>query len=276
MKKPPMLSPQAIRKFQKKLYDFYRKHGRKLPWRNTTDPYEILVSEIMLQQTQVVRVIEKYKQFIYIFSHIESLARAPLLDIMKVWQGLGYNRRALALKKLAEIVVSQYDGKIPSSVEALKALPGIGGATAHAICAFAFNQPTTFIETNIRSVFIHHFFRNRDDIKDEDILPLIANTMDKKNPRIWYYALMDYGAALKQKHVNPGRRSTHYKKQTSFKDSNRQIRGIILKELVKKPKVYEASLFKKLNFDKDRVKEILKQLNEEGFILKEGTFIKIR
>ena len=276
LKKRLVLTSKEVAQFQEKVYCHYKQGGRVLPWRKTRDPYKILVSEIMLQQTQVARVIQKYEQFVGAFPNIESVARAPLRDIMKVWHGLGYNRRALALKKLATTVVDQYDGKIPSSVESLRSLPGIGPCTAHAICTFAFNQPTVFIETNIRTVFIHHFFENSDNVKDAEILPLIADTLHTRSPRIWYFALMDYGASLKDDHANPSRRSAHYKKQTPFEGSDRQIRGMILRALVSKRRMSEPALFRELSFDKERVKRNLRQLDKEGFIIRTGKYLSIK
>jgi A/G-specific adenine glycosylase len=270
MKKPRTLSLQQIRRFRKEVYDHYRRNGRALPWRKQRNPYRILLSELMLQQTQVGRVIEKYKQFLRRFPTIESLARAPLRAILEQWQGLGYNRRALALKNLATIVVDLYKGKIPSTVETLKTLPGVGTATAGAVCAFAFNKPAVFIETNIRSVFIHHFFHDRDGVKDGEILPLVEQTLDAKKPREWYYALMDYGVALKEQHPNPSRRSAHYTKQSPFEGSLRQVRGIILKALVKQPGISELALVKGIDRDAEMVKQALKQLRTEGFIIKQG------
>jgi A/G-specific adenine glycosylase len=270
MKKTPKLSSQEIRRFQKEIYGHYKRNRRVLPWRETRDPYHILLSELMLQQTQVGRVIEKYREFLLRFPDIESVARASLRDILKVWQGLGYNRRALALKNLADIVVDRSEGMIPSDIEALKALPGVGGATAGAVSAFAFNKPAVFIETNIRSVFIHFFFRGRRDIQDSEIFPLVAQTLDVKRPRHWYYALMDYGAALKERHPNPGRRSAHYTRQSPFEGSMRQVRGMILRALVKQPGISEAALLKEINRDADRVGQCLRQLRKEGFIIKKG------
>ena len=275
MKRHTVLSAEQIREFRENVYDYYRNHGRDLPWRKTSNPYRILVSEIMLQQTQVDRVLEKYGQFIHAFPAIESVARAPLRGILKVWQGLGYNRRALALKKAAEMVVARYDGKIPASIDSLQALPGIGSTTAHAICAFAFNQPTVFIETNIRTVFIHHFFRNRHNIRDRELLPFVAQTLDAENPRIWYHALMDYGAGLKKKHANPSRSSAHYQKQSPFEGSNRQIRGVILQALVEKPRVYEGELAKAIPFRAEAVKQNLKQLEREGLVARRGKYVSI-
>jgi A/G-specific adenine glycosylase len=270
MKKTPKLSSQEIRRFQKEIYGHYKRNRRMLPWRETRDPYHILLSELMLQQTQVGRVIGKYGQFLHRFPDIESVVRSPLRDILKVWQGLGYNRRALALKNLAGIVVDRYGSKIPPDIEALKALPGIGVATAGAVCAFAFGQPAVFIETNIRSVFIHFFFRGRGDIKDSEIHPLVVQTLDAKRPRHWYYALMDYGAALKERHPNPGRRSAHYTRQSPFEGSMRQVRGMILRALVKQPGFSEVALLKEINRDKEIVRYVLGQLCKEGFIIKKG------
>jgi A/G-specific adenine glycosylase len=220
----------------------------------------------MLQQTQTDRVVYKYQLFLKTFPTFKSLAKSPLNKVLKVWQGLGYNRRAVSLHKTAQIIVYQYQGKLPESVDELIELPGIGHYTASAICAFAFNQPTTFIETNIRRIYIHFFFQKKRKVDDKDILPLVEQTLDKKNPRVWYYALMDYGVMLKKRVPNPNRKSTHYAKQSKFEGSNRQIRGMILKALLKEPKLTESKLVQKLNLDKDKVKRNLIQLKKEGFI----------
>jgi A/G-specific adenine glycosylase len=260
------LNQSSIRKFKGTIYQYYHKNKRTFPWRETRDPYHILVSEIMLQQTQTDRVVYKYQLFLKTFPTFKSLAKSPLNKVLKVWQGLGYNRRAVSLHKTAQIIVYQYQGKLPESVDELIELPGIGHYTASAICAFAFNQPTTFIETNIRRIYIHFFFQKKRKVDDKDILPLVEQTLDKKNPRVWYYALMDYGVMLKKRVPNPNRKSTHYAKQSKFEGSNRQIRGMILKALLKEPKLTESKLVQKLNLDKDKVKRNLIQLKKEGFI----------
>lgn len=276
MKRTLKLRPQEIRRFQQRIYAYYRRNKRVLPWRRTHDPYKILLSELMLQQTQVKRVFEKYKEFLRRFPDIESLASAPLRAILEAWQGLGYNRRALALKRLAVTLVDRYGGKIPREIEALKALPGVGAATAGAVCAFAFDKPVVFIETNIRSVFIHFFFRDRRAVKDSAILPLVEQTLDAKRPRDWYYALMDYGAMLKERHANPSRRSAHYTRQSPFEGSLRQVRGMILRTLVKQPVISEAALVKAINRDAVMVRQALKQLRTEGFIVKKRKRFFIR
>jgi A/G-specific adenine glycosylase len=269
------LTPEAIHVFRTTIYAYYEHHGRQLPWRETDDPYCILVSEIMLQQTQVLRVLEKYEEFIRTFPDFTTLAHASVQEILKVWQGLGYNRRALALKKTAEVVVSHYSGVLPAEPAELRKLPGIGPYTAAAIAAFAFNRPVMFIETNIRTVFIYCFFHDQTAVKDREILPLIEQTLDTSNPRRWYYALMDYGAMLKQQYHNPNRRSAQYQKQTPFKGSNRELRGMILRALTAHTRISEAELVAKLNADSEHVSFALKQLVAEGFITKDEHGVRI-
>jgi len=261
------LARKDITTLRKTVYRHWKKYGRDLPWRNTDNPYNIIVSEIMLQQTQVARVVTKYEEFITAFPDIESLARAPLNTILAIWQGLGYNRRALSLKKMAVEVVNVHSGRIPDDVSRLKTLPGIGSATAQAICAFAFNQPVIFIETNIRTVFIHHFFSTKDEVKDSDIRPLVAQTLDSKNPRRWYNALMDYGTALKKEHGNPGRKSAHYTRQSPFEGSLRQVRGVLLRTLIEKTTISRDELCATFPFDDDLIEMALSQLEREKLIV---------
>jgi len=264
-----------ITKFQRIVYDYYQNFGRDLPWRSTDNPYEILVSEIMLQQTQVSRVVQKYVEFINTFPDIESLAEATLRDVLTVWQGLGYNRRALSLKRLAEIVNATYGGYVPSHVSLLMQLPGIGNATANAVCAFAFNQPVVFIETNVRTVFIYHFFGTQDTVKDSEIRPLVERTLDYDNPKHWYNALMDYGVALKKYCSNPGRKSAHHKEQPPFEGSARQVRGAILRTLVAKSRQTFNELINAVCFDPDVVKKNIQSLEKEGLVASKGRYISI-
>jgi A/G-specific adenine glycosylase len=264
-----------VRAFQRNIYAYYAEHGRDLPWRATSNPYHILVSEIMLQQTQVQRVTEKYEQFIGAFPDFRSLADAPLQDILRVWHGLGYNRRALALKKIAQKVVTDFDGVLPSDPKTLATFPGIGKATAGAVCAFAYNQPIAFVETNIRTVFIHFFFRDRDRVSDTEILQLVKQTIDTANPRTWYYALMDYGVMLKQTDRDLNKRSAHYKRQTPFHGSNRQLRGKILRLLTEKGRISQTQVARRLKTNPQRTSACLKQLQADGFIKKRGRLFVI-
>jgi A/G-specific adenine glycosylase len=264
-------SEQGIVKFQKMVMSHYEKSGRHdMPWRHTTDPYHILVSEIMLQQTQVERVTVKYPEFIAAFPDFGSLAQAPLADILRVWQGMGYNRRAIALQKCAIRVTEDYGGDLPRDVETLATFPGIGHATASSIAAFAFNLPVVFIETNIRRVFIHFFFSDRDAVRDDEILPLVEKALYRENPRAWYWALMDLGTVLKKSVPNPNRKSVHYTKQSAFEGSDRRIRGQVLKLLLSRGGMTPAAIVRELGEDQSRALTILAGLEEEGFIRKTG------
>ncbi|MGI5940524.1 MAG: A/G-specific adenine glycosylase [Thermoleophilia bacterium] len=223
------VSEQILASFRRAVRDHFRLHGRDLPWRRTWDPYKILVSEIMLQQTQVSRVLPKYQEFLTRFPDIYSLAEAPTAAVLETWLGLGYNRRALNLQRTAQTVTAVHGGSLPRSPVILRTLPGIGPATAAAIAAFAYQIAVPFIETNIRSAFLHVFFPDRHQVPDADILPLVEATLDRKDPRTWYYALMDYGAWLKKIGVNPSRASKHHSRQTPFAGSRRQLRSQIIR-----------------------------------------------
>jgi A/G-specific adenine glycosylase len=269
------VSAAAARRFRRHLYRFFQAQGRQMPWRATSDPYHILVSEIMLQQTQVERVARKYEAFIQGFPDVWSLARAPLRDIMAAWQGLGYNRRALALQGIARRLVTEFDGRLPAEVETLRTFPGIGAATAGALAAFAFNQPVVFIETNIRRVFLHCFFPGQTGVRDREILPLVEQTLDRLQPRPWYYALMDYGTMLKRAAPNPNRRSAHHQRQAPFAGSGRQIRGLILKALLESPALAAADLVKTVGKDPARTTGLIHTLLQEGFLEQEGDHLRI-
>lgn len=260
----------AFLSFQQEVLAFYYKHGRHgMIWRHTTDPYQIVVSELMLQQTQVERVAIKFPLFIAAFPDFTALAAAPLYEILAVWQGIGYNRRALFLKKIAESVVKDFNGMLPRDVETLATLSGIGTATASSIAAFVFNAPVVFIETNIRSVYIHVFFSNRETITDKEILPIVERTLYRENPRVWYWALMDLGALLKKSVTNPNRRSAHYTRQAPFVGSDRRIRGQIIRTLVTTPGINGNELLGQIGEDAVRVKRIVAALEQEGFVVRE-------
>ncbi len=265
-----MLPLTTVRLFRKNVYDHYRTHGRDLPWRRTKDPYRILVSEVMLQQTQVERVIEKYPAFLAAYPDFSSLAGAPLPQLLGLWQGMGYNRRALLLRSLAQKVVGEHQGKLPADPEVLTGLPGIGPYTAGAVMAFAFNKPVVFLDTNIRRAYIDQFFAGREKVRDGEIAPLLRETLDEKNPRRWYNALMDYGAMLKRTKGNSNRRSAHYTRQGPFENSNRQVRGMIMKLLVNESALTAANIVKATGADAARVKRNLVDLEKEAFIKKRG------
>ncbi len=233
-----MIDDTNRQSFQTRVRMYYRAEGRHdLPWRQpdasgNLDPYYILVSEMMLQQTQVGRVIPKYQAFVKQFPNIESLAAAPQSEVMRAWSGLGYNRRAKFLHQSAILIMRQHDGKMPQELPRLIKLPGVGSNTAGAILAYAFNQPTVFVETNIRTVFIHHFFSDtKEKISEQAIVALVTDTLDRHQPRKWYWALMDYGTYLKQSVGNLNVRSSGYTQQSRFQGSRRQVRGQVLRLL---------------------------------------------
>jgi A/G-specific adenine glycosylase len=260
-------------KLLRDLKSYYRVSGRKhLPWRQTHDPYKILVSEVMLQQTQVERVIPFYERFLERFPTSKVLAKANLSDVLKLWSGLGYNRRAKYLHEAAKVLAKR-------GFESEK-LPGVGPYTRAAVQAFAHNKPEVFIETNIRTVFIHYFFGNRRKldslVSDAEILPLVKEALDKSKmpPRDFYAALMDYGSYLKQKGIQLNTRSRHYAKQSKFQGSYRQLRGLILRELLKKPYTVDelVDIAKRKTGD---VTKVIADLSDEGLVKIENKIVSI-
>jgi len=261
-----IISDEGVQLFQKAIYDYFALYRREFSWRNTTNPYHIVVSEIMLQQTQTHRVKDKFEQFINKFRTIETLANASLGEVLSVWQGLGYNRRAQSLHILAQRVITEFNGIIPQTPTLLQTFKGIGSATASSICAFAFNSSTVFIETNIRAVFIHAFFRNHNQVQDNELMTLVAQTLDHKNPRIWYYALMDYGVMLKKQFSNPSKKSAHHIVQSKFEGSDRQVRGQILKQLLKHTSLSLPEMVILINKDPKKIAKIAQDLVNEKLI----------
>jgi len=265
----------TISTIRKTVWKYYREHGRHtLPWRKTHDPYKVLVSEVMLQQTQVDRVVPYFKAWMKEYPTVSALAAAPLARVLASWQGLGYNRRAKMLHEAAKAVMREHGGKMPKSVEGLESLPGVGPYTARAVAAFAYNQDVIFVETNIRTVIIHHAFGDRSGISDAEITAVLEKLLPQAKKegsvREWYAALMDYGAHLKRSGVKLNARSKGYTKQPKFEGSSRQVRGAILKELVNGPAT-QAKLEKL--FDGERKKDIqvqLKRLLSEGLVEKGG------
>jgi A/G-specific adenine glycosylase len=204
---------------------------RDMPWREDTRPFYVLVSELMLQQTQVDRVIPKFESFIAAFPDEDVLAKASLAEVLTLWQGLGYNRRAKYLHEAAKIIVGEMNGVFPDMYTDVLRLPGVGKNTAGAIMAYSFNKPVLYIETNIRTVFLHHFFSDGEIIDDAGIIGILDKTIDREHPREWYWALMDYGSFLKRHGHGRLQQSKQYKKQSALKGSVREVRGQIVKAL---------------------------------------------
>jgi len=220
----------------------------------------------MLQQTQTERVVPKYERFLTLFPSWKTLSEATLAEVLQAWEGLGYYRRARYLHRAAGVVVESYRGKTPKTMDELKSLPGVGNYTAAAISAFAYGRAVPMIETNIRAVYLHCFFTGRENVSDSELLPLIERTCCRNDPRSWYYGLMDLGAVLKQHVRGIHLQSAHYKKQSKFEGSIRQVRAAALKFIVNSNGARLAAIRKELPYEKDKVEQVVGQLLSEGFL----------
>lgn len=255
--------------FQELIWQKGRELYREMPWRADTRPYYVLVSELMLQQTQVERVILKFQAFIAAFPDEKALARASLADVLKLWQGLGYNRRAKFLHEAAKLIVSEFAGVFPSDEVDLLRLPGVGKNTAGAIRAYAFNQPSIFIETNVRTVYLYHFFADRETVHDQEISKKLEETIDREHPREWYQALMDYGSYLKKAQgVRNISQSKHYVKQAPLRGSVREVRGQIVRALAITD--YSEEALREILSADERFTSALRGLIAEGLVGQTG------
>lgn len=271
----PRPSAAEVATFRALVLRHYCEHGRDFPWRRTWDPYHILVSEFMLQQTQVSRVVQAYQRFLDVFPSASSVALAPTVQVLREWQGLGYNRRALRLKRVAEIVCERWGGDIPADYEVLLTLPGVGRATAGAVAAFAFGEAHPFVETNIRAALVHHFITDGRGAGEGELLALAEAVMDREDPRTWYYALMDYGAHLKRRYRDPVNRSAPGRRQSPFEGSRRQLRSSVLRAVLDSPGVEVGELQRMgatgkmaagVVWEPDQVAVVVEALCAEGFI----------
>lgn len=225
----------TIPSFRRKILSWYQKNKRAMPWRKTSDPYKILVSEVMLQQTGVARVLPKYKEFLREFPTLRALAQSSDRKLLRVWQGLGYWRRVLYLKQTARKIARDYTGKFPKDIQTLETFPGIGPYTARALACFSFGSKEPFLDTNIRRVYLHFFFPDKKKVADAEILAVAKKALVRKNPREWHYALFDYGATvLADKTIN--RRSKQYHRQSPFEGSFRSFRTRVVRFLLAQPK----------------------------------------
>jgi A/G-specific adenine glycosylase len=255
--------------FQNTVRDFFEEHSRDLPWRKTSNPYEIFVSEIMLQQTQAARVIPKYSEWLEEFPGFKELANAPTQNVLRLWQGLGYNRRANYLHQSAQEIMEKHSGALPKNKTDLLDLPGVGDYTVGALQAFCFQKRVVFVETNIRTVYIHHYYPDKNSITDKQIKTKVKETLPNERIREWYWGLMDYGAHLKNKVGNPNNKSNSYRKQSEFAGSNRQLRSQLLSCVLENGPTKLSTLENKFTAETDRqesVKTNLDNLAEEGLI----------
>jgi A/G-specific adenine glycosylase len=258
--------------FRKAVTGYYEMSGRKnLPWRLNTTPWPVLVSEFMLQQTQIERVIPYWERWINLWPDSADLAEAPLADALREWNGLGYNRRGRFLWECARCIAGESGGIVPDTPEKLLTLPGVGSYTAGAVACFAYNYPSVFIETNIRAALIHFFFADREHIRDTELTGLLEESLcGEDNPRVWYWALMDYGAALKKAASNPNRRSAHYTRQSRFEGSFRQRRGTILRSLVTEGPASAENLAERIGIEPEGLYGALAALEKDFMVVRDG------
>jgi len=283
-----------IAEFKEAVLSNYRQQGRKFPW-HYTDPWGVMVSEFMLQQTRAERVIPYWENWMKLWPRPEALADASMETALRAWSGLGYNRRCRYLKESAAIIVNENGGRVPETPQALLSLPGVGPYMSSAIACFAYNFPAVFIETNIRSAVIHCFFPSRDDVRDSEIIPILEAALDRNvpqpspkpsvrehrkgsplDPRTWHYALMDYGAFLKSTTTNPSRRSAHYTRQSPFNGSFRQARGKVIKALVSMGQCSAEELKLASGLEEQKLYDVLEKLKEESFVAEDGGSYRIK
>ncbi len=268
------------RNFKKLIWSFHKENRRDFLWRRNISPYRVLVSEFMLQQTQTTRVREKFPEFIKAFPSLKSLAEASPAEVLKLWSGLGYNRRAIFLHNSAKIIRDSYRGRVPFERELLLSLPGIGAGTVSAIRVFAYNLPDVIIETNIRTVYRKFFFPKDTNISDSSIAPLMEMTMDTANPREWYYALTDYGVFLKQNGYQVNSVFKGYRPQTKFQGSRRQVRGEVLRILITEGKISKRKMSLRMQSEfsrsSDEILSICMELEKDGLItIRDGNLLLV-
>jgi A/G-specific adenine glycosylase len=266
----------TVKKFKEDVLSFYREEGRDFPWRGNVSPWGVLVSEFMLQQTRTDRVVPYWLRWMELWPRPADLAKASLEEALREWSGLGYNRRCKNLVECALIITSEKCGKVPDRPESLLPLPGIGAYIAGAVACFAYNCPSVFIETNIRSAVLHFFFPGKTGVTDDEIFPILESALDHDNPRVWYYALMDYGAMLKKKGVNPGRRSAHYARQSPFEGSFRQARGKVLKTLIASGPIRAAEITDRCGLKEEDLCKALEALKKESMVAEKEGIYRIR
>ncbi len=270
------LSAAVIDDVRSSIWSYHTESRRSFPWREVITPYRVVVSEIMLQQTQTYRVEPKFIAFVERFPDFATLAQAPFDEVLRYWKGLGYNRRAQNLQLIAQRLLAEHEGMVPLIPEAMLSLPGIGTATAASICAFTHNQPTIFLETNIRTLLIYFFFDATRPIHDKELFPIAAKLLDASRPREWYYALMDVGVLIKKRVGNLTRLSKHYTKQSRFDGSRRQIRGKILELLLAAPACTREELETLVNDKAKRTQGVIDELLQEKFLVLNGKLVTLK
>ncbi len=272
---PEFLNEIVIEEFQNKIFTWYKSNKRDLPWRKTSDPYAILVSEMMSQQTQLSRVIPKYLEWMQQLPTLESLSTASTDQVLRFWSGLGYNRRAIYLKNISQLVVSDYNGQFPKEYDNLITLPGIGKYTASAISCFAFNQQIVVIDTNVRKTILLTFFPYNEHhlVNDKEISHVANLLLPKRKAKIWNQALMDYAA------IQLKGRKVPLKKQPQFIYSSRYYRGMIIKLLLQKKQILRKDIGVEVGYDPKKtngsIDALIDKLVKEKLIVSKGSYLQL-
>ncbi len=268
--------PELVAKLRELIWNYYAQARRSFLWRESVTPYNVVVSEVMLQQTSTIRVEQKFQDFIQQFSSFEALATASFEDVLRYWKGLGYNRRAKNLQTIAQKIVADHGGNLPANPSIIQTFPGIGAATASSICAFAFDAPSIFFETNIRTVLIYFFIHEDRVVHDKELLPFATALFDLSRPRDWYYALMDVGVLIKKRVGNLTQMSKHYTKQSKFEGSRRQIRGKVLELLLATPHLTQKEIEIRIADGAARTQGVIDELLSENFLVIHDGQISLR
>ncbi|NTV21614.1 MAG: Fe-S cluster assembly protein HesB [Chlorobium limicola] len=253
---------EPIEVFRRKIFAFYGDSRRSFPWRETRDRYAVMVSEIMLQQTQADRVVPKFTAWMGRFPDVAALASAPLRDVLALWSGLGYNSRGQRLQSCARMVTERFGGVVPAAPAELKTLPGIGDYTCRSIPVFADNLDVAAVDTNIRRIIIHEFALPEETSK-RSIQIAAEQLLPPGRSRDWHNALMDYGSLCLTSRITGIRPLT---KQSKFRGSKRWYRGMIMKELVASDQVFLEELDARYGDCSWNIREIVGDLVREGLV----------
>ncbi len=291
-----MKSNPQLGRIRKVIFRWFAVHGRDLPWRRTRDPWAVLVSECMLQQTQVDRVIPKYLDFLRRWPTPAALAQASLREVLASWSGLGYNRRAKYLHSAALAICERFGGKVPIDVAALSSLPGIGRYTAAAIVSFAGNGDVVLWDTNIRRIFMRvlyggEFARRLPD--DRALEETLRRLLPRGRSRDWHGALMDFGSAMCVGRApachtcplaafckaapsflgNASPRTALIRPQSRFEGSRRQVRGAIVRLLAAKGPLAVAYIVAAT--ERQDAEEAILALERDGMVVCEGDLVTL-
>jgi A/G-specific adenine glycosylase len=278
--------------------DWYRDHARDLPWRHTRDPYRILVAEVMLQQTQVDRVLPKYEQWLAAFPTLDRLAEAPTGEVIRLWAPLGYNSRAVRLQAIARQCIASFEGRMPACFDELLQLTGVGRYTAGAVACFAYEQQVTFWDTNVRRVLTRIFRGPSEVLSERDMEDLAAEVLPPNDSYDWHQALMDLGAticvsrgprcdlcpAMNECAAHPAilfqplavaeRRGKYEAKP--FETTNRYFRGRVVDALRERSPLSLADLAARLDRDdRDWLDNLVAGLERDGLVVRQGEAVSL-